>query len=76
MKLLPPGPGGQIISEDAIPVIPELEDGTWLSGSEMWRDLPYDWATLCENLLDVGEPLVSYLRLINGRAVAALRLWS
>jgi nitrite reductase/ring-hydroxylating ferredoxin subunit len=45
---------------DAIPVLPELgEDGRgtdgWFAFGEMWRDLPYDYATLIENVIDAGH---------------------
>ena len=57
VKLQPAGPEGQRQESAAggIPVLAELEEPGWISGAEMFRDLPYDWATLCENLLD-GQP--------------------
>jgi hypothetical protein len=32
-----------------IPIVPELEDPTWFS-QDTWRDLPYDYSTLMENV--------------------------
>ncbi|DBB17840.1 TPA: hypothetical protein ACH3X3_002860 [Trebouxia sp. C0006] len=36
-----------------IPILPEIEEG-WID-SATFRDLPYDYATLLENLFDVGH---------------------
>jgi hypothetical protein len=32
-----------------IPIVPELEDSSWFS-QDTWRDLPYDYSTLMENV--------------------------
>ncbi|KAG2449650.1 hypothetical protein HYH02_005182 [Chlamydomonas schloesseri] len=39
--------------ESRIPLVSELDEpgGKWLS-QDVWRDLPYDWSTLMENVLD------------------------
>ncbi|KAG2428715.1 hypothetical protein HXX76_011419 [Chlamydomonas incerta] len=39
--------------ESRIPLVSELDEpgGKWLS-QDVWRDLPYDWTTLMENVLD------------------------
>ncbi len=43
-------PGG-----DAIPALPELEDPDWFELAPMWRDLPMDYATLIENVVDASH---------------------
>lgn len=56
MKLKPaPAPGDAVVpSGEDIPTLPELEDPAWFAFGDMWRDLPYDYTTLLENVLDAG----------------------
>lgn len=40
---------------DTIPILPELDDPSWFELAPMWRDLPMDYATLIENVVDTGH---------------------
>lgn len=53
MKPVPVGAGG--VPADEIPTLPELDDSAWFGFGDMWRDLPYDYSTLLENVLDAGH---------------------
>ena len=43
-----------------VPTVPELDDPTWLYEQDYMRDLPYDYTTLCENIIDPSHVPVSH----------------
>ncbi|EFJ51773.1 hypothetical protein VOLCADRAFT_87282 [Volvox carteri f. nagariensis] len=45
-----------VAEETRIPLVPELDEpnGKWIA-QDVWRDLPYDWSTLMENVLDASH---------------------
>ncbi|GFH13284.1 pheophorbide a oxygenase [Haematococcus lacustris] len=45
------------IDTSDIPIVPELEDPEWVS-QDTWRDLPYDYSTLMENVVDSSHALL------------------
>ncbi|KAL3140600.1 hypothetical protein ABBQ32_005170 [Trebouxia sp. C0010 RCD-2024] len=47
------GSSSSTIDTSDIPILPEIDEG-WID-SATFRDLPYDYATLLENLFDVGH---------------------
>lgn len=53
LQPFPHGAGSAATTSD-IPTLPELDDDSWLGFGDMFRDLPYDYATLLENVLDAG----------------------
>ena len=38
-----------------IPILPELDDPDWFELTPMWRDIPMEYATLIENVVDAGK---------------------
>jgi phenylpropionate dioxygenase-like ring-hydroxylating dioxygenase large terminal subunit len=55
VKLQPAPADGSEPDTSGIRVIPELEEEGWFAFGDMWRDIPYDWATLIENVIDAGH---------------------
>ncbi|KAI8476799.1 MAG: hypothetical protein J3K34DRAFT_455631 [Monoraphidium minutum] len=54
--------------EGSIPTVPELEDPGWVS-QDTFRDVPYDWSTLMENVLDASHVPFTHHKSISNRAV-------
>lgn len=52
---LQPASGASAPSADEVPTLPELDDEEWVGFGDMFRDLPYDYSTLMENVLDAGH---------------------
>ncbi|KAK9812641.1 hypothetical protein WJX72_001174 [[Myrmecia] bisecta] len=61
-----------------IPIVPELEEeGGWenVSSLDSFRDLPYDYSTLLENLLDVGHvPFTHHASMSNRNTSSVIEL--
>ncbi|PSC75151.1 Pheophorbide a oxygenase [Micractinium conductrix] len=55
VKLKPAPADGTEPDTSGIHTLPELDDPDWLGFGDMWRDIPYDWATLIENVVDAGH---------------------
>ncbi|KAI7840725.1 hypothetical protein COHA_005541 [Chlorella ohadii] len=55
VKLQPAPADGSEPDTSGIRIIPELEEEGWFAFGDMWRDIPYDWATLIENVIDAGH---------------------
>lgn len=62
-----PGAGGPA-DESQIPVVEELEDPEWVT-QDTFRDVPYDWSTLMENVLDASHVPFTHHKSISNRAV-------
>ncbi|KAG2491183.1 hypothetical protein HYH03_010394 [Edaphochlamys debaryana] len=65
-----------VAEEARIPLVPELEEpgGKWLS-QDVWRDLPYDWSTLMENVLDSSHvPFTHHVSMSNRNVIGAYDL--
>lgn len=43
------------VSMDDIPVLPELDEPDWFEGAPVFRDLPMEYSTLIENVVDAGH---------------------
>ncbi|KAH7622547.1 hypothetical protein Ndes2526B_g03378 [Nannochloris sp. 'desiccata'] len=41
--------------ELSLPLLPELDDPDWFELTPMWRDLPMEYSTLIENVVDAGH---------------------
>jgi phenylpropionate dioxygenase-like ring-hydroxylating dioxygenase large terminal subunit len=41
--------------ELTLPLLPELDDPDWFELTPMWRDLPMEYSTLIENVVDAGH---------------------
>lgn len=52
---LQPFVSDEAMDTTTIPILPELEDPEWFELPSMWRDLPMDYSTLIENVVDVGH---------------------
>ena len=65
------------LGEDAadpatVPIVPEFEQPGWIYEQDYVRDLPYDWTTLVENIIDPSHVPVSHHGTTQGdRASAA-----
>ncbi|KAL4424531.1 hypothetical protein ABPG77_010111 [Micractinium sp. CCAP 211/92] len=55
VKLKPAPKDSSEPDTSGIHTLPELDDPDWLGFGDMWRDIPYDWATLIENVIDAGH---------------------
>ncbi|EFN56079.1 hypothetical protein CHLNCDRAFT_145588 [Chlorella variabilis] len=55
VKLQPAPTDGSEPDTSSIHTIPELDKEGWFAFGDMWRDIPYDWATLIENVVDCGH---------------------
>ena len=44
----------------AVPRVPELDDESWMYEQDYMRDLPYDYTTLVENIIDPSHVPVSH----------------
>ena len=55
VRLKPAPADGSPPDTSAVPTIPELDDDAWFGFGDMWRDIPYDYATLIENVIDAGH---------------------
>ncbi|KAL6764549.1 hypothetical protein V8C86DRAFT_2471996 [Haematococcus lacustris] len=51
-----------------IPIVPELEDPEWVP-QDTWRDLPYDYSTLMENVVDSSHVPFTHHKSISNRNV-------
>ncbi|GLC61279.1 hypothetical protein PLESTB_001739000 [Pleodorina starrii] len=63
-------------AESRIPLVPELEEpgGKWVS-QDVFRDLPMDWSTLMENVLDPAHvPFTHHISMSNRNTVGAYDL--
>ncbi|GLI64211.1 hypothetical protein VaNZ11_007404, partial [Volvox africanus] len=67
----------EAVAEEArIPLVPELDerDCKWVC-QDTWRDLPYDWSTLLENVLDPSHvPFTHHASLSNRKNIGAFDL--
>ncbi|GIL72273.1 hypothetical protein Vretimale_426 [Volvox reticuliferus] len=67
----------EAVAEEArIPLVPELDevDGKWVC-QDVWRDLPYDWSTLLENVLDPSHvPFTHHASMSNRKKIGAFDL--
>lgn len=52
---LKPFQSDDAMETDDVPELPELDDPEWFELVPMWRDLPMDYSTLIENVVDVGH---------------------
>jgi phenylpropionate dioxygenase-like ring-hydroxylating dioxygenase large terminal subunit len=51
-----------------VPITPELEEAGWLV-QDTWRDVPYDWSSLMENVLDASHVPFTHHKSISNRNV-------
>ena len=55
----------------AVPRVPELDRDGWIYEQDYMRDLPYDYTTLVENIIDPSHVPVSHHGTVQGdRALA------
>ncbi|KIZ07245.1 pheophorbide a oxygenase [Monoraphidium neglectum] len=54
--------------ETRIQIVRQLEDPEWVS-QDTFRDVPYDWSTLLENVLDASHVPFTHHKSISNRAV-------
>merc|ERR1719231_589057 len=67
------------LGEDAadpatVPIVPEFEQPGWIYEQDYVRDLPYDWTTLVENIIDPSHVPVSHHGTTQGDRASAARL--
>lgn len=75
MLFVMPTPADQLASPpnpDKIPVQPEVEDPSWTPPIDMFRDLPYDYASLLENVLDSGHVPFTHHGTVSRRETSGL----
>lgn len=60
------------VDDSSIPLQPEIEDASWGPPIDVFRDLPYDYATLLENVLDVGHVPFTHHGTVSRRETAGV----
>ncbi|WIA12495.1 hypothetical protein OEZ85_012528 [Tetradesmus obliquus] len=58
--------GGSTADAAGLPLVPEFDDPAWLV-QDTWRDVPYDWASLMENVLDASHVPFTHHKSISSR---------
>uniref|UniRef100_A0A383WLW0 Rieske domain-containing protein n=1 Tax=Tetradesmus obliquus TaxID=3088 RepID=A0A383WLW0_TETOB len=58
--------GGSTVDAAGLPLVPEFDDPAWLV-QDTWRDVPYDWASLMENVLDASHVPFTHHKSISSR---------
>eukprot|EP00877_Chromochloris_zofingiensis_P009457 jgi/Chrzof1/4765/Cz14g25130.t1_PAO4[v5.2] len=57
-----------VADESDIPIVEELEDPNCVA-QDTWRDIPYDWSTLMENVLDASHVPFTHHKSISNRNI-------